>query len=148
MNQRDLNRAPGRYRLKLLLVLGVAVGIPLGFGVLYYFPPGESSFYPRCLFHMFTGLHCPGCGLTRCFHALAHGDLLQALAYNALFFFMLIPLGWLGWQQVRAWRNQAVQPRPMPAWVIRILVWIVVVFGILRNVKFFPFTLLAPHELS
>jgi hypothetical protein len=35
-----------------------------------------------CMMKRYTGLSCPGCGLTRCFIALAHGDLPAALAYN------------------------------------------------------------------
>jgi len=35
-----------------------------------------------CMMKRYTGLTCPGCGLTRCFIALAHGDLPAAMAYN------------------------------------------------------------------
>ena len=35
-----------------------------------------------CMMKRYTGLTCPGCGLTRCFIALARGDLPAALAYN------------------------------------------------------------------
>ncbi len=50
---------------RLLIVAVVATLVVLG-GVLYYFPPTEYSFYPRCWFHDSTGLYCPGCGATRC----------------------------------------------------------------------------------
>jgi hypothetical protein len=46
--------------------------------------PAESSFYPRCALHWLTGLHCPGCGSTRAAHALLHGNLTDALCFNAL----------------------------------------------------------------
>ena len=35
-----------------------------------------------CTFKRMTGLDCPGCGLTRSFISLGHGDVLQAWAYN------------------------------------------------------------------
>ena len=35
-----------------------------------------------CSWHRLTGVNCPGCGLTRSFIALAHGDLRQAWAFN------------------------------------------------------------------
>jgi len=35
-----------------------------------------------CFLRRFTGLNCPGCGLTRCFISLAHGDVPAAWKYN------------------------------------------------------------------
>jgi hypothetical protein len=37
-----------------------------------------------CPFRRITGMPCPGCGMTRSFVALAHGDLGAALASNRL----------------------------------------------------------------
>ena len=37
-----------------------------------------------CLFHWWTGLDCPLCGLTRAMLSLAHGNWRAALHYNAL----------------------------------------------------------------
>lgn len=39
---------------------------------------------PLCFFHHLTGLDCPGCGLVRSFISISHGDLWQAVRYNAL----------------------------------------------------------------
>lgn len=43
-----------------------------------------------CLFKRFSGLPCPGCGLTRAFWHLAHGDVAGAFFYHPLFW--LVPL--------------------------------------------------------
>jgi hypothetical protein len=45
-----------------------------------------------CLLKRTTGLACPGCGLTRCFISLAHGDLRAAWSYNlgGLVFFPIV----------------------------------------------------------
>ena len=37
-----------------------------------------------CVFHEFTGLLCPGCGMTRAFIAISNGNFLQAIYYNFL----------------------------------------------------------------
>jgi len=45
-----------------------------------------------CFLRRFTGLACPGCGLTRCFIAIAHGDLPAAWSFNpaGLWLFVII----------------------------------------------------------
>ena len=45
--------------------------------------PLTSPFAPPCLFTAIFGVRCPGCGSLRALHALAHGDLKAALAFNA-----------------------------------------------------------------
>ena len=45
-------------------------------------PAAPGSHYPQCVFRTSTGLWCPGCGLTRGFHQLFSGHLLQALNEN------------------------------------------------------------------
>src|SRR5262245_30195969 len=35
-----------------------------------------------CMMRRMVGIDCPGCGLTRCFISLAHGDLPTAWSYN------------------------------------------------------------------
>ena len=37
-----------------------------------------------CPFRALTGLPCPGCGMTRAFCSMGHGDLSGAFGYNAL----------------------------------------------------------------
>src|SRR5436190_6689321 len=52
--------------------------------VVWAFDPAVTHFLPLCPLYAMTGLACPGCGLTRGFHALFHGDILTALDYNAM----------------------------------------------------------------
>jgi hypothetical protein len=46
-------------------------------------PPDEGGFV-LCIFNRITGLPCPGCGLTRSFCALGHGELARAAAFHPL----------------------------------------------------------------
>ena len=66
----------------------VALGIMIA-AVLLYICTGFSILslkYP-CLFNKLTDLPCPGCGGTRSFRALVHGDVLLCLYY----YFPLLP---------------------------------------------------------
>ncbi len=45
--------------------------------------PGLQLPLPElCTMRRFFGIDCPGCGLTRCFVSLAHGDVAAAWSYN------------------------------------------------------------------
>ncbi len=51
--------------------------------------PSHGAGIPVCLFHALTGLPCPGCGLTRAFSSLLHGQVQAAFAYHPFVFFFL-----------------------------------------------------------
>ncbi len=48
--------------------------------------PIEQGFTPPCLFFLFTGLHCPGCGTLRALHQLLNGNIRDAFWLNPLIF--------------------------------------------------------------
>ena len=143
---------PRQQRVVKAGILGV-VSLLLGSAayVLVTFPPAGSPYYPKCQLHSLTGLHCPGCGMTRFAAALLHGDLPQAAAYNALGIVALPFVAVWVLQHVWAWL-WGVTPRRWftPKWYSRVsavFVAVLAVFFVLRNVPVAPFTLLAPHEL-
>jgi len=108
---------------------------------LYVLNPSQTWFLPSCLFHKFTGLYCPGCGMTRATHHLLHGHLLTALHCNALFTLALPCVAAYG---IWHWAAQPEQPtarKPFYAWL---LLSAVAVFAVARNIPVYPFTLLAP----
>ena len=111
--------------------------------ILYQFDPIKSGFYPKCVFHEFTGLYCPGCGAARAFHALIHGDFLAALDYNPLLvialpvIIIMIILEVVGW-----FRNRRYGLFHM--WQAVALVALIVAYTVLRNLPVEPFTYLAP----
>ena len=46
--------------------------------------PADEPTFILCPFRALTGLLCPGCGMTRAFCALGHGELRRAIRFNAL----------------------------------------------------------------
>jgi len=140
--------AISRNRPHSLVFLAIFCALPMGAMVLYSFSPEENAFYPKCMLYVVTGLHCPGCGGTRAVFALLQGEWEQALAYNGLFV-LLLP--WLGWLGVRITAAMAFDVRfRRGRWTDRIFVGVAVafvMFGILRNIGYWPLSFLAPHKL-
>jgi len=141
-------KSPRSWGPRILLVLSAAVVVPLGATLLYHFSPTEYDFYPRCMFRLVTGLHCPGCGATRCVAALLHGDLQQAFAYNPLFVVML-PFLVFGAMRIAysTWTGKQMRGYRLPAWALKTLVGLLIIYWIARNIDVYPFDLLAPHQI-
>lgn len=124
----------------LLLLLSVAAAV-----VFFRFNPSKYPFYPRCMLYTTTGIYCPGCGSQRALYYLLHGDISSALRCNLLLvmsqpLLVVVALRCV----VRLWRNQplpAFVPRP---WQIKLVVAVLILFTVLRNLRFAPFTYLAP----
>ncbi len=121
-------------KLGIILFAGAAACV-----VVLMFPPGSprTKWLPKCLFHEWTGLYCPGCGGTRALYALLHGELKTSLHDNLL----LIPVGLTAAALIV--RPRIGLRRPV---AIAILV-IVVGFTVLRNIPCAPFTAIAPVPL-
>lgn len=122
--------------LVVLLVLGTVLA------VLRTYAPQEHSFYPKCMLHQWTGLHCPGCGGTRACAALVHGQLWQAIRFNPLLI-LGGPLIMIGiWIQRR--REEAGGPGvPRLIWT---LFFVLVVYSIARNLPSPSRSWLAPPD--
>jgi len=112
---------------------------------LFFVNPASVAFLPRCPLYMRTGLYCPGCGATRAVHEILHGRWLAALRLNALFTLSLPCLAALGlyrWAAPRCgWRAIAIHWKPHWTWL---LLTVILVFGVVRNIPVYPFTLLIP----
>ena len=108
--------------------------------VVLRFPPGSpaANRLPKCLFHEWTGLYCPGCGGTRALYALLHGDLKTSLHENLL----MIPAGLTAAALIV--KPRIALRRPV---AVAIIVTIVA-FAVLRNLPCAPFTALAPVPLQ
>jgi len=130
----------------LVIALAVLV-MAIGATMLYHRAPGGTSWYPGCLMHRVTGLHCPGCGMTRAAYATLHGDLPRAFRMNPVGM-VLLPVGMmalalegLGWVRNRP-PPFRLNPGVKGAWA---LAWLMISFWVLRNIPVWPFTLLAPY---
>lgn len=107
--------------------------------------PSGGGWFPGCLFHRLTGLHCPGCGMTRAVHAMLHGDVSAAFRLNPLGMTVL-PLGlaWLG-IQLPSWLRGSDLKWPLAGrWLVRGIIGVLLFYWISRNIPVWPFSLLAP----
>ena len=111
----------------------------------WYFNPSTQGFFPVCPLFKFTGLACPGCGLTRGFHALFHGDVLTALDFNAMLPFYAVFFAYLFLAMILiAVRGRGISfnfLHPALIWGFLITSF---VFAVLRNLPFYPFSILYP----
>jgi hypothetical protein len=86
---------PAAERPSRKLALFGLVGLFAVFLASLLFRLPEGQYFTICGFKNFTGLPCPGCGLTHSFCALGKGDVADAFAFNLLgppLFFVLVLL--------------------------------------------------------
>jgi hypothetical protein len=122
--------------------------------------PAREALIPPCIFNKLTGLYCPGCGSMRALHAALHGNLAQALDFNALAVFLIPFLVYSTGRMIlqglaspesghrRASRFQGVAAaldgafgRAYSGPVVLVAV---ICFWVARNLPWSPFTILAP----
>ncbi len=140
----EMNLAPRR-----MLVCAVAgVGV-CGAWWLQGHPPATTWWYPPCVFHELTGLHCPGCGATRAAFAMLHGHVTEALHQNALLViaapFLAVIISRVVWRWVNGLPPANADPSRWIARLSLMVAPVVILFSILRNLPWQPFTYLAPY---
>jgi hypothetical protein len=110
--------------------------------VLWFNPTAAAAdAIPTCIVKATTGFDCPGCGGTRAFYYLLHGNLPEAARHHALAVFAAPFLVWMyvAWAVQRIWGLRLPQPRLSArsiAWFLTI--W--GVFSVVRNLPWAPFT--------
>jgi hypothetical protein len=109
-------------------------------GCLWWIDPALGFPYPPCLFSVWTGFACPGCGALRAIHHLLHGHFTEAFRNNALLPVLL--LGWLGVIGLRRFRLRL--PRAATIYGPWLVAAAVIAFGVLRNIPAAPFRSLTP----
>lgn len=140
-NSEGSPRAPVRNRL---IFLGAAAFLAIAV-VFFVFDPARGGFFPRCMFHQYTGLNCPGCGSLRALHHLTHGEFLTAFRCNPLLMVLLPLIALIGMRWFKrgrgAFGDDPVFLRPATAWI---LVGVTLVFTILRNLPWPAFAWMSP----
>lgn len=139
----DWTERHDRLLLGPVFLLGVA-----GVILLRVFDPATSGIFPPCPVRYLTGWYCPGCGSLRALHQLLHGNLREAWAMNPLTVMLLPFLGYgLTSELLRLVRGQGLPEPWLRANAIRALCAVIVLFGIVRNIPFHPWNLLAPGAM-
>lgn len=115
--------------------------------VLVYFSynPSESSIFPKCPFYSFTGFFCPGCGSQRAIHKFLHGDIFGGFKHNYLI--MLLPMVLIyDWAVILFNKHSGKKIKNILHYskVTYSILAIILLFWLLRNINFFPFSILAP----
>lgn len=130
--------------LAALVLLIIAAGCIYG----YCHMPSEYPF--SCAVHELTGWYCPGCGAGRAFHAVLHGDLVEAFCYNPVMVILAPFLGLYVCARGIDWvltGGNHIDHRISVRMLVVILA-VVLIYGVIRNIPVYPFTLLAPGGLA
>lgn len=111
------------------------------FLIVYYIIYKKTGYGIPCVIHEVTGFYCPGCGITRMIFALFTGHIKEAFMYNQLLFIMLPFLIFYFAYELYLYitaKEDKILIR-IPKYVYIILLVIVLAWGVIRNLSFFPY---------
>ncbi|MGW9686878.1 DUF2752 domain-containing protein [Flagellimonas sp. 2504JD1-5] len=122
----------------LIAILGVLSVLAI---LLYFSINPENGLFPKCPFYNYAGIYCSGCGTQRAIHDLLHLRITDALSHN----FLLLPSILVILQHI-AVKSGIYQGRSLLShrYTPIIVLIIVLLFMVLRNLRFYPFEYLAP----
>lgn len=126
---------PTRDRARRLALPGVgAAAAALGTVYVAAVDPNQPGHYPLCPTYALAGIYCPGCGMLRATHELAHLDLVGAFARNPLALPLYVGLALLFARWVLArWRGEQLRWDP-PTWLPAVLGVGFVLYTVARNI--------------
>ena len=120
--------------------IAAKTALACGIGLAYACFVSITGWGIPCIFHVITGLYCPGCGISRMFLALLRLDLVTAARYN-LFVLCLLPVGvilflYKARQYIKTGRTDMGMIEKIGCIFVFVLC---VVFSVLRNTDIIPF---------
>lgn len=132
--------------IRVVAALAACTAAASAAAVLFRFDPMAVGFYPRCPLYLLTGLYCPGCGALRAGHALLHGDLATALDFNAVLVLALPALAYVMAARALRWftGRDVLPTRELTKGEVMAVFWVLLIYGIVRNLPWAPFAVLAP----
>ena len=115
--------------IKVISQISILILILLG----YYFLNRKFNIAIPCLFHKFTNLYCPGCGITRCLFSILELDIYKAFYYNPLVAILIIPA--TVYELINIYNYIMDKSKiKIPNIIVNLLLIITIIFGILRNI--------------
>ena len=121
-------------RQRLLRVI-LWTALLAGIGLLYGFFVSRTGIAIPCIFHLVTGLKCPGCGVTRMCVALMHLDFRSAYEYNQMIFILSPVLLFIFLTCVIVYiRNGHWETNRTQNVVLYVCIALLIGFGIARNI--------------
>ena len=138
---KKISRVIASVPFRVIAGIGLPLFVLIGAWVLYTF--GNPLI---CVFYKLTGLYCPGCGSGRASAALLHLDFAAAFKHNLLYVLLLPFIVYYLLKQyiVLVFRKDVLPMFSIYGFAAKVVLAVILVFGILRNIPVFPFTLLAP----
>ena len=125
----------------LKLVKPTAIVLAIGFT--YVIIHKLTGFAIFCPFHKFTGLYCPGCGVSRMLLHLMKLEIYEAFSSNFALFCMLPIFAaaaiWHSYKYIRYGSARLNKAETVICWV---MAGILIVFAIVRNI--YPIDILVP----
>ena len=137
----NTNKFAGTRRLWLrrVLAFGLLAG-GIGAVIFFYHRNPFEEHLTICMFHTLTGLHCPGCGMTRAAWLLLHGQIGASLRMNPFFIPLMVLLGWMAVANGLPYLGfrSFLPPLRLRAWHAIAALAILIVFSIVRNIPGSP----------
>jgi hypothetical protein len=109
------------YHVVLLTICSAVISLALVLSVRaqtqVVLPVLGSPLPELCMMRRYTGVGCPGCGMTRCFISLAHGDLRSAWSYNPAGLLLFVIMAFqIPFRAVQLWRIRRGLPELRFGW--------------------------------
>ena len=119
--------------IKSFIIIGVLIiiGILYGLFVMY------TGIGIPCLFHLLTGLSCPGCGVSRMCISLMKFDFKAAYNYNKMLFVLLpLLLVFFAYELYKYIRYDDTKLTKVQSAILYIVIALLLFWGIIRNLSF------------